>query len=53
MLQPGVHTEIETIKGYVSVQLEGDGAVACSLHLAAAGLPGNPFIQPWKPPPSD
>ncbi len=23
MLQPGVHTEIETIKGYVSVQLEG------------------------------
>lgn len=30
-----------------------DGAVAGSLHLAAARLPGNPFIQPWEPSPSD
>lgn len=28
---------------------EIDGADAGSLHLAAAGLPGNAFLQPWQP----
>lgn len=26
-----------------------DGATAMSLHFAAAGLPGNDYIQPWAP----
>ncbi|QQS02099.1 MAG: DinB family protein [Austwickia sp.] len=26
-----------------------DGAQAMSLHFAAAGMPGNQFVQPWRP----